>query len=367
MKNKKRVLVALSGGVDSGVAAALLLEQGYDVTGVHLKLGSVEGSENKCCDASSFGRVVALCDHLKIPLKVLDFSEQFASVVIHDFLEDYRRGLTPNPCVVCDKVIKIGGLLEWAKKNDFDFLATGHYCRKSENRKQRTDNKSESVNYSLLQAIDKSKDQSYFLWTLDSDQIAHLLFPVGEMSKERVRKEASTRHLPVAKAKESFDVCFIPGDNTQKYLKTHLPANSFGPGEVINTLGKVIGKHFGLPLYTIGQHRGFTVTSKEYTSRVLYVISKNVNKNQLQVGTKEQASTNHFRIREVRVIGDVRGLDSLTVRVRHRGTLVKVKDIKKKGNVTEVTLAEPILGVAPGQSAVFYQGEELVGGGIIGN
>jgi len=403
MQNKKKlkVAVALSGGVDSGVAAALLVKKGYEVTGVHLKLAEKDG--NKCCDVSSFNKVVKLCEQLNIPLKVLDFSKEFADVVIHEFLQDYRRGLTPNPCVTCNKEIKIGGLLKWVEVEGYDYLATGHYCRApvgatrgspefaGRSRPTPTD-----ANAHLLQALDKSKDQSYFLWTLDKSQIAKLLFPIGNMYKKDVQDLAINLGLQVKDSSESFDVCFISDEKfgvgsgkldtrsgklevgLWRFLKIHLPASAFKVGEVVNTVGEVIGEHFGLPLYTIGQRKGFLVTSKKYGGQAMFVVRKDAIKNQLVVGSEAEASTKTFKIKDYRLkIKDLNN-KNLKVKIRHRGELVMcvVSVGASRGSpefagrsrptpTMTVNLEQPLIGVAPGQSAVFYVGEELVGGGVI--
>jgi tRNA-specific 2-thiouridylase len=242
-------------------------------------------------------------------------------------------------------------------------------------------------------AADQKKDQSYFLWTLNSDQVRQLLFPIGEMSKEKVQDMAKFLGLPVAEARESFDVCFIDDFTTSdprrdprdgrgvrprmtthlgNYLRQHLPPTYFKAGEVVNLGGKVVGCHFGLPLYTIGQHKGLIISIKSSNRPVFYVIKKDVVSNRLVVGSKEEAQTASFLIKDINgidFIKSIKGVNAVTgslcVRMRHQGALVRVKEVKKVGEALEVVLSEPVLGVAPGQSAVFYQGEELVGGGII--
>jgi len=365
----KKVAVALSGGVDSGVAAALLVKQGYDVTGVHLKLGSVGGSENKCCDVSSFGRVVALCEQMQISLKVLDYSQEFADIVIANFLDEYAAGRTPNPCIICNKEIKIGGLLKWALSSGFDYLATGHYARILADKSMHV----HQFVSGLFQAVDKFKDQSYFLWTLNPSQLGHLLFPVGDLTKDQVRQIAHGLKLPVASAHESFDVCFVGGRRSEvgsrrseigEYLTRNLPPELFRTGEVTDVTGLVIGEHLGLPLYTIGQRHGFKITAKQYAGKILYVTGKEVTLNHLVVGETGGVST--ITISDTNWLEEITDCKDLRVRVRHLGKLTPLKEIKAVGDKYQISLKEPVTGVAPGQSAVIYKGEEVVGGGVIG-
>lgn len=339
----------MSGGVDSAVAALLLKEQGYDVHGVHLKLS--DQNYNKCCDLSSFKKVVALCHQLDIPLTVLDYSDEFKELVYGPFLEDYAAGLTPNPCINCNKYLKIGRLLEWALSQGFDYLATGHYAK--------------IENGSIFMAADKKKDQSYFLWTLKQDQLKHLLFPLGELSKQEVRLKAMEASLPMADSQESYDVCFIPDDDTKGFLQKHLTGSHIKPGDVTDTTSTVIGSHIGLPLYTIGQRHGFVSVNNTSESTPLYVISKDVVNNRLVVGSKEEASVKSFWIGEPNFLDNPLEMTDLKVRIRHLGGLIGVREIRVIGEIMEVDLEAPAFAVAAGQSAVFYKGEELVGGGVI--
>jgi tRNA-specific 2-thiouridylase len=393
MKEKKKVVVAMSGGVDSGVAAALLVEQGYDVVGLHLRLWK-DPTSPRCSSglrgAGGLNEEAArkTAKKLGVPFYVKDYSEDFKEIVVDYFLAEYAAGRTPNPCVVCNQFIKFGKLLEDARALGCDYLATGHYARISSSaaplevcednvaaRPWRArlgvgdDRQTKGLQlpssppvYHLLKGVDDSKDQSYFLWTLTQEKLAHILFPVGDRKKSEVKKLVRVRNLPVSERPESFEVCFILDDDYRDFLKRHIPG-AIKPGEVVNTEGEIIGRHFGLPLYTVGQRKGFEVQS----SVPLYVVGKNLEKNQLVVGRGGESERQKFAVSGVNWISGQAPKDEVNcqVRVRYQGELLRSQLIFRTSHLAEVALAEAILGITPGQSAVFYDGEEVLGGGVI--
>jgi len=380
----------MSGGVDSGVAAALLVKQGYEVTGFHLRFWKekAEDFENKCCDVKSLEAARKTAWKLGIPFYVLDFEKVFKEKVVNYFLREYALGRTPNPCVMCNKYVKFGKFLDYIRKLGFDYLATGHYARKCE-QSQISNLKSQNQilnlkTYHLLEAKDKNKDQSYFLYNLAQRQLAHILFPVGEYTKTEVREMAKKWSLAVAERPESQEICFFPESDYRPFLQRQIP-EKIVPGEVVDTKGRVIGKHFGLPLYTIGQRHGFKINVKSQTrlpdgqvSNVkaippFYVIGKDIKKNQLIVGFGKEAEKKEFLVEKVNWIEpgfrlQVSGF-RFFVRIRHQGELLNCQIVKLSNCQIKVILKEPYRGIAPGQAAVFYRKLkvvfEVVGGGII--
>ena len=392
--NKQKVAIAMSGGVDSGVAAALLVEQAlnqsklgsgcsYEVIGIHLRLWK-EGIKGVNEEAAR-----ETAKKLGIPFYVKDYSQDFKKIVVDYFLAEYAAGRTPNPCVVCNQFIKFGKLLDYARALECDYLATGHYARisssaapsgpRGDNVAARPWRAREAVGdggqtkglqlqpsppvYKLLKGIDESKDQSYFLWTLTQDKLAQILFPVGDRRKSEVRKIARAQNLPISDRPESFEVCFIQDRDYRDFLRRHIP-ETIKPGEVVNAKGQAIGKHFGLPLYTVGQRKGFEVRS----SVPLYVVGKNMEKNQLVVGRGGKSERQKFAISGVNWIVGGEGVKGIKceVRIRYQGPLLKA-ELKIENGKLKIALKEPTRGITPGQSAVFYRGEEVLGGGVIEN
>src|SRR4030042_2218546 len=311
---KQKVAVAMSGGVDSGVAAALLVKAGYKCVGFHLHLWSEKNKdeefENKCCDTESLETARRTAYRLGMLFYVLDFSKLFKKQVVDYFLEAYTKGLTPNPCVFCNKLIKFGELLDHVRKLGFDYLATGHYVRIKDNR--------------LLMGKDKSKDQSYFLYNLTQEQLTHILFPVGAYQKKEVVAMARKWKLPVAHRPESQEICFLPGNDYRPFLKRRLSAKII-PGDVVDTKGKIIGRHQGLPLYTIGQRHGFSLSSKIQSSLLppYYVVGKDLKRNQLMIGFGQETEKKEFLVKDLNwLISDYQKKlknKDLKVRIRHQG------------------------------------------------
>ncbi len=366
---KPKVAVALSGGVDSAVAAALLVKQGYDCTGFHMELWSESksGAQNKCCDLASLKTVLRTTFQLKMPFYKLDMTKVFKQKVVDCFLQDYQQGLTPNPCIQCNKFIKFGALLDYLQKKGFDFMATGHYAQVKEP-------KDKNDIYHLLKAKDPLKDQSYFLYNLNQKQLAHLLFPVGPYLKKEVKQMAKKWQLPVVNRAESQEICFFPEKDYRPFVKRHLK-DKIKPGEIIDNNGKIIGHHLGLPLYTIGQRHGFEINTKNNLNGFIppyYVIAKRPEQNQLVVGFGSQTELKEFLVTQLNFINQSAFAQiqknplKIEVRIRHQGDFLKAK-LEKGENKEEVkvVLDEPERGVAPGQSAVFYKGQEILGGGII--
>jgi tRNA-specific 2-thiouridylase len=315
------------------------------------------------------GRMVRkVAKKLGIRFEVVALREEFKKQVIDYFCEAYGKGLTPNPCVICNEKIKFGELLKYARKLGYDYLATGHYA-------QVVVGYSDTF-YHLVMAKAKKKDQSYFLYRLGQKELKHVLFPNGELLKTEVRKLAEKWNLPAKKAKESQEVCFLAGEDYREFLQNRIKGR-VKPGEVVDIRGKVVGRHLGLPLYTIGQRSGFKIDhgvfgKLKHKVPVLYVIEKKVGKNQLIVGEVKKAEKRKFGVRDLSWVQpriNWRRIKNLRVKIRSQGKLLKGKIYKVKGRI-RVVLERAERGIAAGQSVVFYKrfkrGWEVLGGGVIG-
>jgi tRNA-uridine 2-sulfurtransferase len=349
-----KVVVAMSGGVDSSVAAALLKEQGYDVTGMMLRLWSEPGKEdsNRCCTPDSMAQARRVAAKLDIPFYVIDAKNVFHNTVVQYFLDSYARGETPNPCLICNRQIRWTFLLDHALALGADFMATGHYVRirKAEG------------GYQLLRAIDKGKDQSYVLHVLDQEKLKHALFPIGDFTKSEIRAIAEKYGLPTASRKDSQDLCFLAGEDYRNFLQRNA-AEILKPGEILTRDGKSVGSHNGLANYTIGQRKGLGVAS----SVPLYVLGKNSATNTLIVGTQEQLGSREL------TAGDVSWLSGETPQAPFRAE-VKIRYTAKEAealvtlidwNQALVQFDAPQRDITAGQAAVFFQGDVVIGGGII--
>ena len=346
-KNKsQKVIIAMSGGVDSSVAAASVKKAGFNVIGAHMKLcGGKNDSETKA-------RAVA--KKLNISFYVFNFEKEFKKKVVDYFLKEYKAGRTPNPCVVCNKEIKFGLLLEKALKLGADYIATGHYARI-----QITKNKEQRTIYKLLKGKDKNKDQSYFLWRLNQKQLKSILFPVAGYTKSEVRDLAKKFKLPTARAPESQEVCFIP-KNTNDFLEKFIKPK---PGNIIDISGKIIGKHSGLFFYTIGQRKGIGLSGGPY-----YVVDKNIKKNILVVSKNGKGLYKKELI--TKNISWISGLKpkmpiKVVVKIRYRHKPAKAVIYKLSATRCKLRFEKPQRAITSGQSIVFYRGDEVLGGGII--
>jgi tRNA-specific 2-thiouridylase len=353
--DKKKVVVAMSGGVDSSVAAALLKEQGYDVTGMMLRLWSEPGKEdsNRCCTPDSMAQARRVAAKLDIPFYVVDAKDVFRETVVQYFLDGYANGETPNPCLLCNRQIRWTFLLDHALALGADFMATGHYVR----RRTMDDGRSE-----LLRAVDPSKDQSYVLHVLDQQKLNFALFPVGDYPKPEIRAIAEKYGLPTASRKDSQDLCFLAGEDYRNFLQRNAP-EILTPGNIETPDGKVIGQHNGLANYTIGQRKGLGVASPV----PLYVITKQTLRNTLIVGTQEQMGTSELTARDVNwVSGEVpREPFRAEVKIRYTAKEVPALVMPMDGNRVQVRFDAPVRDATKGQAAVFYRGDVLLGGGII--
>jgi len=344
----KKIAVGLSGGVDSSVVLLLLKEQGFDVTGVHMQCWDY--NEEGCTGEQDKADAIAVCSQLEVPFKFLDFQKEYQDKVIKNFYEEYEAGRTPNPDILCNKEIKFGLFLDWALENGFDMVATGHYAKIV-----REDTPK------LYIPKDKSKDQTYFLYRLDSTKLEKILFPLGDMLKAEVKEIAFQNNLKNFNKPESMGICFIGKINVKDFLKRRISEKI---GEVINIKGGVIGKHKGVAFFTIGQRHGFEIF--KYTGTPLYVIKKNAENNTLTVGTEEEAMNDTFEVSEINFINEIfEGSLNIFVRIRHLGELHKAIVTFTDGNA-KVKLQDKVFGIAPGQSCVFYtENDQVMGGGII--
>jgi len=349
-----KVVVAMSGGVDSSVTAALLKEQGYDVIGMMMRLWSEPGKEdsNRCCTPDSMGQARRVAAKLDIPFYVVDAKDVFHNTVVQYFLDGYARGETPNPCLVCNRQIRWTFLLDHALALGADFMATGHYVRV-----QRAES-----SYRLLRAVDKNKDQAYVLHVLTQDKLKHALFPVGDYTKPEIRAIAEKYGLPTASRKDSQDLCFLAGEDYRNFLKRNAAA-MLVPGTIATPDGQIIGEHDGLANYTIGQRKGLGLASPV----PLYVLGKNAITNTLVVGTQEELGSLELMARDVNWVSGEVPIEPFRAEVKIRYTakeawaLVTLLD----DGGAMVQFDAPQRDITAGQAAVFFQGELMLGGGII--
>lgn len=366
-----KVFVGLSGGVDSSVAAALLKQQGYDVTGVFIRIWREEWGECGWKEDRRDAMAVALA--LDIPFLTIDLSQEYYDGVAKYMISEYQAGRTPNPDVMCNTVVKFGAFLDWAKAQGADYIATGHYVRRREisNSKHQIQNaNTQTVAHEvrMLQGVDENKDQTYFLWQLTQEQLQHALFPVGELHKPRVRELAREFGLPTAEKKDSQGLCFIGKVAMKEFLQTYITPKR---GEVLNEAGEVIGHHDGAVFLTLGQRHGFTITHKTPQDAPYYVVAKDVQRNTVTVAHKTGAAvmppepSATLQIANVNWIAHTpqRGA-RYQARFRYRQPLQECT-IALDGEGGVVTFAQPQEIAAPGQSVVVYDGDECIGGGVI--
>ena len=360
-KKGVKIAIALSGGVDSGVAAKLLVDKGYDLVSFHIHLWS-SCRENTCCGGELLETARDTAKLLKIPFYEIDMKNEFKAEVVNKLIDVYQRGGTPNPCILCNKNIRFGKVLQWVEdKLKVDYLATGHYIKSI---KYKSNNYHKRI---FARAKDKTKDQSYFLYAINKKSIDKLVFPLGGYFKKDVWLMAQKWQLPVIKSKESFDLCFT--NNIQKFLKSFAP-NLIKKGEVLNSRDEHIGTHRGLSFYTIGQRAGFKINPKLQSTRMpkYYVIAKDLDFNTLIVGSQKESTSLKLKISKLNWFLKPQDKESeVLVKIRNTGSLNQAK-IHMLGAKAELILDKPVIGVALGQSAVIYKRYKnqtvLIGGGI---
>ena len=354
MPRPKRAVVAMSGGVDSSVAAALLVEQGYEVIGLMLRLwGEADDrADNRCCTPEAVEDARCVARALGISFHLLNCESRFRTHVVDHFVRAYADGLTPNPCLSCNRHIKFGYLLQLALSLDAEYLATGHYARVHQT----------NGAYRLLRGLDERKDQSYVLYMLGQEQLQHVLFPIGEYTKLQVREMATGWGLPVAGKPDSQDLCFVRANDYRQFLRSYAP-EVIWPGPILDSSGRQIGQHSGLPLYTIGQRRGLGIAWSE----ALYVLDLDPGRNALVVGPASELGWQGMQVADVAFVrGSSPHLPAhVTTKIRYTGTELAATLCAEEAGAVRVRLSAPARDITPGQAAVFYQGEVVLGGGVI--
>jgi len=348
--NRPRVVVGMSGGVDSSTAAALLVEQGYDVVGVTLWLMKGKG---QCC---SEGMVDAatVCEQLGIPHHIVDSREAFTNHIVNYLVSGYQDGITPLPCSQCNRTVKFGPMMDYAQRElGIPLIATGHYARVMRD--------PETGRYCLLRAVDRNKDQSYFLYDLTQAQLAHVVFPLGELTKPLTRFHAERLGLSTAQKPESQDLCLVEAHGSMaQFLDQHVPPR---PGEIVDTQGRVLGHHNGIHHYTVGQRKGLGIAAPH----PLYVLRLDPALNRVIVGEREEALSAEATVQRVNWVSIPEPDQPIQaeVQVRYRSEAVPVTVIPLPDHRVRLVFAEPQFAITPGQAAVWYQGERLLGGGIL--
>ncbi len=355
---KGRVVVGMSGGVDSSAAAALLLQQGYDVIGLTLKLwpqDCLARAEDKCCGPQAVADARGVCHRLGIPFYLVDEAEEFRRQVIAYFAAEYRAGRTPNPCVLCNEKLKFGTLLTRARKLGANFVATGHYAR--------VEGDAATGRVLLKRGRDSRKDQSYFLFSLRQDQLARSLFPLGELTKTDSREVARERQLKTAEKEESMEICFVPDNDYGRFLQQ---AKLVAPhhGDIVDPAGRILGHHDGIEFYTIGQRKGLGLAAP----KPLYVLELDPARNRVVVGDDEAAlQRDAFTVERCNWIpfDAPAGELEVTAKIRHHHAGTPATVTPQAGGSARVKLHTPQRAITPGQACVFYQDDLVVGGGWI--
>jgi len=354
---QKRVVVAMSGGVDSSVAAALMVERGYDVIGMMMRLWSEEttknGAHNRCCTPDQMADARRIAEKLKIPFYVLDTKEVFRKTIVQYFIDQHREGTTPNPCIECNRHIRFDFLQKNALALEADYLATGHYARIASD---------EDGCFLLKQGLDEAKDQSYVLSVMGQEQLAHALFPVGDYTKPEVRQIAEKYGLPTASKKDSQDLCFLGDGDYRRFLRDHAPEVMIA-GPIVRRNGNVLGEHHGLANYTIGQRKGLGI----FGADPLYVIGMNPAVNALIVGTAEELGSTRLTAKRVNWVRGEPPAQSFraTVKIRYKAKpQTALVEVLAESQI-RVTFDEPLRDITAGQGAVVYHDDVCLGGGII--
>jgi tRNA-uridine 2-sulfurtransferase len=357
---KGRVLMAMSGGVDSSIAAILLHEQGYEVIGFTLKTWDYSSSggskkETGCCSLDSINDARKVAVKLGFKHYVIDVREEFNKCIVDDFVKEYTHGRTPNPCVLCNTHIKWGLLLQKADALGCDFIATGHYAQV----------RLENDRAVLFQGVDVTKDQSYVLWGLSQDYLKRTIFPLGGYTKQYIKQLAVDLDFKELSDKsESYEICFIPDNDYRSFLNFKVAglAEKLDGGNFVDTTGKILGKHKGFPFYTIGQRKGLNIA----VGHPLYVVNILPESNTVVLGIKEELASKNLTVSDYNLIKYAEipeNIEVLTkIRYKDSGT---ISTVRKSGSSLLIEFQKPVMGVAPGQSAVFYEGNDVVGGGII--
>jgi len=352
----KRVLAALSGGVDSAVAAALLVEAGHEVIAISMLLaGDVESRDGGCCSIDDFQDARRVAEQLNVPYYVLNLKDTFRERVIDVFTNEYLRGRTPNPCLLCNRDLKFDLLWQRARELDADFVATGHYARITHDPQTNL--------YQLWRGVDQHKDQSYFLFTLNQAQLARTLFPLGQMTKEEVREKARSLGLRLAEKPESQDICFIPDGDYARFIEQRLPPQQIKSGEIVDQEGHIVGVHDGIHRFTVGQRRGLGLGG---LAEPRYVTQVDARSGRVTVGTKSQLGARGFIATDVSwTEGEDVEERHAAVKIRYRHPAIAARIAPQSSRKAEVWFEKASPAVTPGQAAVFYDGDRVLGGGWI--
>ena len=354
-----KVIAAMSGGVDSSVTAALMVEAGYDVIAIIMRLGmhdtiEIESDKPNCCSLEGVEDARRVATQLGIPFYAVNYEEPFRQSIVDYFADEYLSGRTPSPCVICNQDLKFGKLLELATQLEVDYVATGHYAR--------IEREPETGRYTLRKGIDSRKDQSYFLFSLTQAQLSRALMPLGGYEKDEVREVARKYQLRTAEKPESQELCFIADDNYKRFLKDRIP-EQIQEGDIVDQEGRVLGEHQGIPFYTVGQRKGLGISAKT----PLYVTELKVHDNTIVVGKNKDLLADTMQVEEVNLIT----MDKLTepiraeVKIRYKDTGALATIHPLSDTEVEVKFDQPRRAVTPGQAAVFYDGDTVVGGGWI--